>query len=195
MAAEIKTFTSKTINFDKVEKSEIDIVDIAHALSLTCRFNGHIKNFYSVAEHSVLASYQTEIATDYPEILLFVLLHDASEAYLNDIVRPVKHLLPDYLALEEKLQAYIELTLLIKPLGIPIEFKKIAAEAIIKYYDSLMLIAEQKKLKQYIDPYMDGHEKEISKIMRSIKCLPPIEAEKKFISRYKQLFNSACRNH
>lgn len=70
---------------------EINIVDIAHSLSLQCRYAGHCKQFYSVAEHSVLVSRACS-----PQNKLWGLLHDASEAYLVDVPRPIKPYLPGY---------------------------------------------------------------------------------------------------
>lgn len=67
----------------------IQIEDIAHHLSLLCRFNGAVRTFYSVAEHSVrVAAWVHSVA---PEHALWALLHDASEAYIGDMIRPVKH--------------------------------------------------------------------------------------------------------
>lgn len=83
---------------------DIDIEDIAHALSLLCRANGHFRHFYSVGIHSVNCAKEA-LARGYSErVALGCLLHDGSEAYLADITRPVKRHLHKYLEIEEVLQ-------------------------------------------------------------------------------------------
>jgi 5'-deoxynucleotidase YfbR-like HD superfamily hydrolase len=91
----------------KPVKEDIYIEDIAHALSLMTRANGHFRCFYSVAQHS-LNCYREAVGRDCSErIQLGCLLHDASESYISDITRPVKLHLPDYVAIEENLQNMI----------------------------------------------------------------------------------------
>ena len=77
----------------------LDIEDIAHALGMVCRYGGHITRFYSVAEHSVLLS---GVFSD-PGIALWALLHDSAEAYLGDVIRPLKQAMPGYRATEDRL--------------------------------------------------------------------------------------------
>jgi uncharacterized protein len=77
---------------------EIDIRDVAHSLSMLCRFNGHCREFYSVAEHSVRVSRECQ-----PEHALWGLLHDTAEAYFGDIPRPVKHQFPSISEMEDRL--------------------------------------------------------------------------------------------
>ncbi len=89
------------------EKERIHIKDIAHALSLMCRGNGHLKYFYSVAQHSINCSLEAKERNYSKKVQLICLLHDASEAYLADIVRPVKPYLENYLEIEENLQNMI----------------------------------------------------------------------------------------
>lgn len=85
----IKTYTGKLVNPLDLQLDDIDIFDIAHSLAYQCRFTGHTKFFYSVAQHSIL------VASIVPmEYKLAALLHDASEAYLHDIPRPLKRLEP-----------------------------------------------------------------------------------------------------
>ena len=86
---------------------DIDIEDIAHALSLLCRANGHFKHFYSVGLHSLNCAHEA-IARGYStRVALGCLLHDGSEAYLADITRPVKKHLQKYLEIEDVLQGTI----------------------------------------------------------------------------------------
>ncbi|MDP0506844.1 MAG: hypothetical protein Q7K47_06360 [Fusobacterium sp. JB019] len=89
------------------KEDEIKIEDIAHALSLVCRGNGHVKYFFSVAQHSINCYLEAKARGYSREIQLGCLLHDASEAYLSDITRPVKKELSEYLAIEKNLQGEI----------------------------------------------------------------------------------------
>ncbi len=103
----IQTYTGKLINPFEIKEEDIDIYDIAHSLSMQCRFNGNTKRFYSIAEHSInVSSVLKEMGLSYKTQLLG-LLHDASEAYLSDVPSPVKKYLPDYLSLEGKLTTSI----------------------------------------------------------------------------------------
>ena len=86
---------------------DIDIEDIAHALSLICRANGHFRHFYSVAQHCIACAEEAIERGLSVEVILGCLLHDASEAYLCDVTRPVKKHIPQYLRAEEKLQEVI----------------------------------------------------------------------------------------
>lgn len=98
----IETFTGKRMYFLEPTPEMICIEDIAHALSNICRFGGHVTHFYSVAEHSVNVSILAENKLE-------GLLHDASEAYLVDIPKPIKAYLSNYKDIETKLMEAIGL--------------------------------------------------------------------------------------
>lgn len=100
----ITTVTGK--HFDPLNPDDrlIDIYDIAHSLSLMCRANGHAKFFYSVAQHSIACANEAKARGWSREVIIGCLLHDASEAYLSDVTRPVKKELTFYLEVEECLQ-------------------------------------------------------------------------------------------
>ena len=100
----IKTYTG--IMFDPIEP-DVDLIrieDIAHALSMLCRANGHFRSFYSVGQHSINCMKEARARKYTKRVQLGCLLHDASEAYLSDVTRPVKHSLPKYLEIEKPLQ-------------------------------------------------------------------------------------------
>lgn len=97
-----QTTTGRAFPLPNFTPADFSIEDIAHALALQCRFNGHCLAFYSVAQHSVLVS---QIVPD--QFRLWGLLHDASEAYMSDLPAPFKRMLPDYKKLEKKVMQAI----------------------------------------------------------------------------------------
>lgn len=89
------------------DAAEIKLVDIAHALSLLCRANGHFSRFFSVGQHCINCEAEARARGYSKKLRLACLLHDASEAYISDITRPVKKNLLEYTAIENKLQTAI----------------------------------------------------------------------------------------
>jgi 5'-deoxynucleotidase YfbR-like HD superfamily hydrolase len=93
----ITTRSGRQVNLLDPQYSQIDIGDIAHGLAYQCRFNGQTSRFYSIAQHSLM------VASILPDHLKMAgLLHDAAEAYVGDVVQPLKVLLPDYQAIENR---------------------------------------------------------------------------------------------
>lgn len=91
----------QTVNgdyFDLDYGSEFDIHVIAHSLSNICRFNGHTKRFYSVAQHAVICSHIGELNA------YLKLMHDCAEAYAGDMATPIKIRNPDYVQLEKSIE-------------------------------------------------------------------------------------------
>lgn len=98
----IITLSGRRVDPFNMKSDDIYIYDIAHSLSMQCRYNGHISRFYSVAEHSVLVSqYLPE------EYKLWGLLHDATEAYIGDMVSPVKQRLDSFNRLEQDIHRVV----------------------------------------------------------------------------------------
>ena len=100
----IQTFTGQKFWLDSPQSESIHIEDIAHSLSMQCRYAGHSKFFYSVAQHSYLATFLCPYS-----LRLAVLLHDAAEAYLGDVTKPLKQCLGGkYSHMEAKVQNAID---------------------------------------------------------------------------------------
>lgn len=98
----LQTFSGTVFDVPSFNMDAIEIVDIAHALSMQCRFGGHCIRFYSVAEHCCLVA---DRASD--ENKLSALMHDASEAYIVDLPRPIKRLLRSYQIMEDEVMSLI----------------------------------------------------------------------------------------
>jgi hypothetical protein len=148
---------------------EVSIGDVAHALSNLCRFGGHSVRFYSVAEHSVLVSYQVP-----PEHQLTALLHDAPEAYVADVPRPLKKDLANYAEIEALVWRAVAARF-----GLPEELPEI-----VKMADDAVLAAE---IRWGIMPHLDyrkyGNPPN--------ECLPvgqdPWRAKLSFMARFEEL--------
>lgn len=99
----ITTYTGK--HFDPVnpDASLLYIEDIAHALSLLCRGNGHVQTFFSVGQHCIACAKEAQARGLSARLILACLIHDASECYMSDVPRPFKQTLPEYNRLEDQL--------------------------------------------------------------------------------------------
>lgn len=115
----MQTFTGKAFfPLAEIKPEDISEFDIAHSLGFQCRYNGHTRVFYSVAEHSILMSYAVP-----EEDALWALLHDAPEAYIGDMVRPLKKHMPEYRAIDERIMDVICVRFGL-PLGMPESVKE-----------------------------------------------------------------------
>lgn len=170
----ILTASGHYFDYTAPESATIRIESIAHALSNLCRFLGHTNEFYSVAQHSVFVSHLVP-----PEHALAGLLHDAAEAFVGDVVRPLKTLLPEYKALEKRIEGTVLSTFGL--LGIP---------HCVKHADLVMLATERRDL-------MPDHEGEwetltgIEPLSELIVPLPPKEAKNAFLQRFDQITRRA----
>lgn len=172
----ITTFTGK--HFDPVEPDMtlVDIRDIAHALSLTCRGNGHVKTFFSVAQHCINCALEAEARGYSGRVILGCLIHDASEAYMSDVPRPFKRTLLDYQKAEEKLLDLIYLKFLGQPLS---EEEKMLIKGIdddLLYYD----------LKELLNETMEGEAPRLA-IELDYQVVPFEEVERKYLEIYRSL--------
>ena len=117
MSNYITTYTGTRFEPTNPRPDHIRIEDIAHALSLICRGNGHVKTFWSVGEHCICCAKEAAARGLPDRIILACLLHDASECYMSDIPRPFKSALPEYRAHEDALLDMIYTKYLGSPLS------------------------------------------------------------------------------
>lgn len=147
---------------------QIHIEDIAHGLAYTCRFNGQTTEFYSVAQHSLMVC---DLVAE--EHKLAALLHDAAEAYLGDMVKPLKRLLPEFAEIEHRVSAIIAETFSIPE----------SDYAAIKRADLIALATEKRDLMPHsTEPWLEllGHDP----LPERIVPLPPPTAKQAFLAAF-----------
>lgn len=136
----IETYTGKKFWPLDPRPEDICIEDIAHALSNTCRYNGHCKHYFSVAQHSLNCCFYTMRLPNIPlRFALLALLHDAAEAYVSDMARPIKPFIKGFEEIEDNCQRVIYEALSIKP-------PNVLGREFVKSVDSIMLVTEAKVL-------------------------------------------------
>lgn len=158
------------------EENEIDIEDIAHSLSMQCRFNGHSRDFYSVAQHSCEVCDLIFAETRSKELALWGLLHDAAEAYLSDIPKPIKKYLNGYKEAEDAL-----LKKIIKKYGLSWPQPEIVSK-----YDIVMLLTEHEWLMGYSPDDWEPSEYKPLPVFPNF-ILQPEDAEFRFLWRFEML--------
>lgn len=115
---QLRTVSGIWVDILDPKSEQITLHDIAHQLSLVCRFGGAIKEHYSVAAHSIWVSHTVP-----PEHALQGLLHDAAEAYLGDMPTPLKNLLPEYKKIEQRFWEVIA-----NKFNVPVELAEVVKE-------------------------------------------------------------------
>jgi len=151
---------------------EVHIEDIAHALSQLCRYGGHCRDFYSVAEHSWHVSHLVR-----PEVALQGLMHDATEAYCVDVPRPLKRFLSNYAPIED-----LNWRAISHKFGLPYD-----PDPDVKLQDNRILLAEQLALMPggRADWFPEGHG--LTTPDTRIQGWGPKMAERRFLERFEEL--------
>lgn len=171
----IETYTGKQFDVQNPDVGVVDQADIAHALSMQVRFNGHCHRFYSVAEHSVhIARYIKKTLGYPPAIALAGLLHDAGEAYTGDFPSPFKWAMPELKQLEEATQRAVY-----QHFGIGPEHYK---HGIIDELDKRILVDERRQLMS--DSGLSWAIDDLEPLGVTIRNWDPAEAEGQFLTTF-----------
>ena len=177
----ITTFTGEDFTPLAPDINQIHIKDIAHALSLMCRANGHFVHFFSVAQHSINCANEAKARGFSEKIQLACLLHDANEAYISDLTRPVKKHFPEYIEMEKRLQNAIYNKFLDSPLSDEEHghVKQVDDDMLVYEFNALM----KKKVFPH-SPKMSGNP--------SLEFTAFPDAENEFIRKFAEITNQSA---
>ena len=148
MSKYITTYTGKHFKPTEPDPKLFDIADIAHALSLICRGNGHVKTFWSVGEHCICCAKEAKARGLSDRMALACLLHDASECYMSDVPTPFKRELPEYEEREEALLDMIYEKYLGSKLTQEEEIQLKEIDKALLWYDLTYLLGEEQSEKK-----------------------------------------------
>jgi uncharacterized protein len=173
----LQTVSGRWVNPFDPDPDQLDAGDIARALANQCRFGGHSRVFYSVAQHSVIVSELVEQRGGDAEDVFAALMHDASEAYLGDMPHPIKHrssLGAAFKAAEDHLEAALRERFRIK-----------ADVPEIKRADRALLATERRAFSAegWHWPELEG----VEPLELELTALAPDEAAQAFAQRYAEL--------
>ncbi|HQY88573.1 MAG TPA: hypothetical protein PK402_07935 [Tepidisphaeraceae bacterium] len=171
MHTTVTTFSGRCLDLIAPDPADIDIRDIAHSLAMQCRFNGHTNRFYSVAQHTVHVSNLLD-----GDDALWGLLHDAAEAYVSDIPRPLKAQLPEFEVAEDRM-----LKAIIARFGLsawPMTPR-------VKWADDTLLVTECRDL--MVGLYDRIQIPGVTALLEPIAPVDSVEAERMFMDRFESL--------
>jgi uncharacterized protein len=173
----LQTVSGRWVNPGDPDQSQLDAGDIARALANVCRFGGHARSFYSVAQHSVIVSELVEQRGGDAEDVFAALMHDATEAYLGDMPHPLKHRSPLGAAFREA-EAHLEQALRER-------FRIKADVPEIKRADRSLLATERRAFsaEDWHWPELD----DVEPLDLELTGWPPDEAARRFAQRYAEL--------
>ena len=165
-------YSGKLVDPLNLSSSDIDIEDIAHSLALQCRYGGHLKFHYSVAQHSVILSYNV------PKWLAFpALMHDACEGFITDLPYPIKVRLEGYYEMEEAV---------ITSICHKFKIDRSAMDAV-KGYDRRICIDEMNQLCNFQDPVLVKTTKALR--IGKIREMDWRDARDEFLDRFYELYD------
>lgn len=173
----IKLTTGGFIDLIKPDPNDINIIDIATSLSRTARYTGHGTHFYSVAEHSVLGTRRALADGNPIPMCQAFLLHDAPEAFIGDVAKPLKVLLPEYRKFEDAFEAAVS-----KAFDVDLE----GWHSDIKYYDLGMLKAEKQAMWGKFDQWSGLDQ--VDNLDVKLEFWSPAYARNEFLALFYQLF-------
>ncbi len=168
----VSTFLGNRFFLTRPHIDDVAIEDIAHGLAYQCRFNGQTSAFYSVAQHSLMV-----LSLVPPRLQFQALLHDAAEAYLGDMVKPLKHLFPEFGVIEARVMAII---------GQRFAVDLTHLDPAIKQADMVALATEKRDLMPYSTEnwsYLQG----ISPLPQIIEPMDPQAAKTAFLETFGRL--------
>lgn len=188
MHREVETYTGRMVDPLDLKPADVCIEDIAHALSMQCRYNGHCRIFYSVAEHSWEVRSFLELHLDgNREEQLAALMHDAAEAYLHDMVTPIKRASDMGALYAESERSAMEIIAAVFGLAWPEAPKVDVADRAVGWIEADALMASrgrtwpgyEPKGREWITDEMGAF-----RAVKQGKTYPPKEAERFFLEQF-----------